>query len=129
MIRILLFNCTGYRNPADLLTPIQESGHFDVVLFSPNKVNRDKKMSNDQSNFTIDSQSEEKRVQDLKDLWTRMQSEESGKRTSVCLRFDCLSETVAWIQSLAEKEKRNCSVLVTGSLHLVGGVLAILTAS
>lgn len=125
--RVLLFNCTGYRNPIELLTPLLQGPTFRAVLFSPNKFMRDKKASSDQSNFTVDPESEEKKAIHLKNTWLTLTADSSQhpdhKEPNVH-SFSCLAEAIHWIvQDSAAHFQTH--VLVTGSLHLVGGVLAI----
>lgn len=135
--RVLLFNCTGYRNPIELLTPVLQATPFSAVLFSPNKLMRDKKASSDQSNFMVDPESEEKKAVDLKNTWLKLTASESsydeptslqkstgGQNDQLVKSFSCLTEAISWIGETAESGVQT-HVLVTGSLHLVGGVLAI----
>ena len=148
--RILLFNCTGCRDPIGLLTPFLKCDHFDAVLFSPNKLSRDKKVSSDQSNFMIEPGSEEKKAVELRNIWTRLKDAEKTRlhqddtqlrettlsKIQVAQSFTCLTEAVDWVQRFASQNRRregdafpnrqDTHVLVTGSLHLVGGVLGIL---
>lgn len=131
--RVLLFNCTGYRNPIELLTPLLQGPAFDAVLFSPNKLMRDKKASSDQSNFTVDPESEERKAIHLKNTWLTLTAADSSHpllpQTDHNLEprvhsFSCLTEAIQWIAQTSTDHVQT-HVLVTGSLHLVGGVLAI----
>ena len=121
--RVLLFTCTGYRNPADLLAPIARRTDlsFDVLLFSPSKVTRDKQATSDLSNFSVDADIEERKAAALCDTWSSLRPTVPGERR---LSFACIAEAVAWVRALTSANETH--VLVTGSLHLVGGVLALL---
>lgn len=115
--------------------------HFDAVLFSPNKLLKDKKVGSDQSNFTIDPESEEKKAVELKNIWIRLKDakeadvtgpDHSSRWTTAAPRhqivhsFTCLTEAVDWVQQFARTHENDTHVLVTGSLHLVGGVLGLI---
>jgi len=144
LLRILLFNCTGYRNPGDLLTPILSCRQvsFDTVLFSPNKVLKEKSSSSDQSNFTVDPLVEERKSIELANLWRLKKTGEiNGNHGSIensqselltenekVISFQCLTEAVNWIHERRRKTEDDfpIHVLVTGSLHLVGGVLGLI---
>ncbi|XP_067144458.1 folylpolyglutamate synthase, mitochondrial-like isoform X2 [Centruroides vittatus] len=55
--KVLLFNCTGERKAETLLTPLIDIP-FDLVVFSPNKLDLTKDATSDQSNFTVDPDKE-----------------------------------------------------------------------
>ncbi|XP_023211658.1 folylpolyglutamate synthase, mitochondrial-like isoform X2 [Centruroides sculpturatus] len=55
--KVLLFNCTGERKAETLLTPLIDLP-FDLVVFSPNKLDLTKDATSDQSNFTVDPDKE-----------------------------------------------------------------------
>lgn len=139
----------GYRNPFELLAPISRRDQFDVVLFSPNKLLKDKRVGSDQSNFTVDPQSEERKSAELKNVWidmkTKMQEHvrdihdqdhcppkrltmSGDKQVVQC--FTCLTEAMDWIHVYTgrdgQSDGKETHVLVTGSLHLVGGVLSFI---
>ena len=139
--RVLLFNCTGNRDAEKLLIPFLDVP-FDVVTFSTNKLRLNKSKDSDNSNFTIDEEEEIEKVLGLRQLWERLNSEKrSLDSTDAVMKadvlksiktFQCLSQAVRWIESNSDSgsnisnQEGTVHVLVTGSLHLVGGILELL---
>ena len=141
--RVLLFNCTGNRDAEKLLIPFLHVP-FDVVTFSTNKLKLNKSKDSDNSNFTIDEEEEIKKVLGLRQLWERLKSgKESFDSADAVMNtktdasesikaFQCLSQAVRWIESNSgfesniSNQEHTVHILVTGSLHLVGGVLELL---
>ena len=133
--KILIFNCTGQREPSVLVRPFMVQD-FNVVLFTPNKIEERKTTDSDISNFMIDEDQEMQKVLEIKDEWNKMrQSERCRTRDTnrndldqdeVIKTFPCLKDTIDWVKSLDEKEAPPIHVLVTGSLLLVGATLSLL---
>ncbi|KAK6730758.1 hypothetical protein RB195_007308 [Necator americanus] len=114
--RVLVFHCTGDRNPSTLLPVLSKHG-FDFALFCPTALTVFPDIKSDLTNFNQSAVDQRKRSQQCASIWKDI-------ATGEVLVFDCITSTVKWIESLSRKEYLD--VLVTGSLHLVGGVLSII---
>lgn len=163
--KILLFNCTGERKAETLLTPLINQ-QFDLVVFSPNKVDISKNAASDQSNFTMDPDKELKICEKNMKIWQFLLSstyEEEISSVNVgslsksvllpslhhnndhILVFSCLKDAIYFISYNHDSNFKNktsipntftfpksltaakhLSILVTGSLHLVGNVLSLI---
>ncbi|RCN26443.1 hypothetical protein ANCCAN_27830 [Ancylostoma caninum] len=93
---------------------------FDYALFCPTALKVSPDMKSDLTNFNQSASEQRKRSQQCASTW-----KEIG--TGEILVFDCITSTVERIEKLAETE--DLDVLVTGSLHLVGGVLSLIEPS
>ncbi|KAG6459714.1 hypothetical protein O3G_MSEX011548 [Manduca sexta] len=110
--KALIFSATGDRNGKVLLKPLKEIG-FDRAFFVIPTAN--KKISQNSDNFSLVEQDELiQRCQRHAEIW-------SGDHTSV---MECVADALLTIEKEFQGEKS--SILVTGSLHLVGAVLSIL---
>ena len=113
----LLFNCTGGRNNYDLLAPLYKvhaelGGLFSSVIFTTNetyKTGYAPDLTN--NNLTHDFTGQEQ----LKKVWNEIGGESS-------LVVESIEEAVEISFS------KGVDVVVTGSLHLIGGVLQVLKA-
>ncbi|KAI3648267.1 hypothetical protein MP228_006121 [Amoeboaphelidium protococcarum] len=134
--RVLVFNCTMGRDPQQLLSPLiylhKEVLKFDRVCFVSNNVfskddgETDGDSSDDRYADLVNNMTDKKEQLDnlnaLKACWTSasLQSKE----------HDCRIDIYPSIKNLINTLRSDCKdqtpVLVTGSLHLVGGVLAYL---
>ncbi|GFS37716.1 folylpolyglutamate synthase, mitochondrial [Trichonephila inaurata madagascariensis] len=163
VLRILYFNCTGERKAESLLDPLADIC-FDLVIFSPNRINVMKDASSDLSNFMVDPEKEIQQCVINKEIWCHLMrslyenelSISSGNASSIgselrtkatvndnALQFPSISNALDFIFSSESLNKAHSSdissalydlvknadhiqVLVTGSLHLVGGVLSLI---
>ncbi|GBN81581.1 Folylpolyglutamate synthase, mitochondrial [Araneus ventricosus] len=166
VLRILLFNCTGERKAESLLDPLADIS-FDVVMFSPNRINVMKDASSDLSNFMVEPEKEIQQCVTNKEIWChlmrslyenelsassasmfspRVETMTNCSMTDNTLLFPSISNALNFIfspESVSKNDKINTStidssicklvknadniqVLVTGSLHLVGGVLSFI---
>ncbi|KAL1415014.1 hypothetical protein MTO96_007014 [Rhipicephalus appendiculatus] len=145
--RVLLFNCMGDRRPEVLLSYLAEEP-FHVALFTPNRLTVSKSPYSDQSDFTVEKCTETARCKSNMRIWchllSSLQEEEmlgvgsptsppslKGNPEDSCIVFSCVSDVVAWLQEqqmAAQQLTPPChiQVLVTGSLHLIGGVMCLL---
>jgi folylpolyglutamate synthase len=55
--------------------------------------------------------------------WNQLNSSINNHKTHV---FSSIEESVKWIIEYYQQTNREIQVLITGSLHLVGGVMAVL---
>ncbi|VDL79519.1 unnamed protein product [Nippostrongylus brasiliensis] len=93
-----------------------EKHSFDYALFCPTALKVSLDLKSDLTNINQSVKDQELRSQLCASTW-------KGTGTGEVLTFDCITSTVEWVQLLAATE--TLDVLVTGSLHLVGGVLSI----
>jgi folylpolyglutamate synthase len=111
-VRVLIFNFTGMREPAQLLHPLaQKKDLFDYVIFCPNDSDKD---SLKLKKKTLDEQQLQK-LNAIKTCWDEMTDGNSLILPSI---NDCLK--LLW--EISEKTEK-VSVLVTGSFYLVGDTL------
>lgn len=146
-IRVLIFNCTGGRNPTELLTPFAElpkTVRIDAALFCPGAapVAQD---NPDQVNLTVEP--EELLVSAMKvrgslqaclcvlsaiqlfsfflqnlECWEALQK--GAADSTPALAFAYFDQCVEHIRKLQEEQQGvPVHVLVTGSLHLIGAFL------
>uniref|UniRef100_A0A131XYQ1 Folylpolyglutamate synthase n=2 Tax=Ixodes ricinus TaxID=34613 RepID=A0A131XYQ1_IXORI len=133
---VLLFNCVGDRRPELMLSQLAEHP-FRTALFTTNRVADDKSPYSDQSNFTVERCTETARCLSNMRIWCHLlssQQEEDGEEEGPvpedsCFVFPCISEVMRWLRREALAAQRatppyHMQVLVTGSLHLVGGVMS-----
>ncbi|VDM52655.1 unnamed protein product [Angiostrongylus costaricensis] len=117
---VLIFHCTADRDPSNLL-PYLTKHMFDYSLFCPTVLSTlpDKKC--DVANFNQSAADQRARSDQCATTWKKI-----GTGVSV-LVFDCITSAIQWVERLSDTE--NLEVLVTGSLHLVGGVLSLIEPS
>ena len=132
---VLLFNTTGERDVKELLEQMAQLPLDQVVFCTNLSLGTDKK---DQQNFTTTNTAQLERCHQHLEVWEAM--EQSSLPPAICI--PCINDALLWVaggrdptlngtffgpempKSLGEAEL--IQVLVTGSLHLVGGVLACL---
>ena len=117
-----MFNCSGDRIPKTLLAPLQqlqlELDCFSHICFSTNDTGI-QKSSSDLMNKMVDAGAMAERQAIMREVWPS--GAFGGEVVAECPNLE------AWSQWLSEKcENRSGSVLVTGSLHLVGSFLSLL---
>jgi 23S rRNA pseudoU1915 N3-methylase RlmH len=122
-LRVLLFHCTADRDPAVLLPFLKACG-FHLAVFCPTRLHKQLDLSNDNTNLNQSDVEQMKKCEKNKEIWTELTSD--NRVTTL----DCIESAVKYIRQLADNnmecgdsKKSTVSVLVTGSLHLVGGVL------
>ncbi|KAK6017107.1 protein FolC [Ostertagia ostertagi] len=97
-----------------------EMHSFDYALFCPTALKVSPDMKSDLTNINQAPKDQMIRSQQCATVWKEIGSGE-------VFVFDCISSTVQCIERLSEAE--TLDVLVTGSLHLVGGVLSLIEPS
>ena len=123
--RVLIFNCTMGRDPNILLKPIvsqHSDQRFDQVLFVRNHAFKPILGSGDASdlvNNMVGSDSEVKAQEKLLKTWSELVP--SGPQG---LLFGSVQEGIEYIRQMHPGE--HASILVTGSLHLIGNTLTYL---
>ncbi|CAI4221706.1 unnamed protein product [Auanema sp. JU1783] len=116
--RILVFQCTADRNPLTLLSYLNEHS-FDYALFSPTIITVSQDKCSDISNFNQSTSDQLARSNLCAQIW----HDQGNKGSEV---FDCVSSLVEWLNEKSKED--DLDVLVTGSLHLVGGVLSLISS-
>uniref|UniRef100_A0A8R1TQH4 Folylpolyglutamate synthase n=2 Tax=Onchocerca TaxID=6281 RepID=A0A8R1TQH4_ONCVO len=117
--QILLFHCTGTRDPAIFLPELSKYG-FNLALFCPAQLNPVTDLYSDQADYTHSTQEQLIRTAHHAAMWRDFNFADSTAE-----EFDCVQKTMERIEKLGA-EKKELIVLVTGSLHLIGSVLAAL---
>eukprot|EP00092_Neocalanus_flemingeri_P039637 GFUD01043167.1.p1 GENE.GFUD01043167.1~~GFUD01043167.1.p1 ORF type:complete len:537 (+),score=171.68 GFUD01043167.1:268-1878(+) len=141
--RVLVFNTTGDRDVRTLLEPLAEL-ELDLVIFCTN-ISRHTD-SVDQQNFTTNDQMQLDRCQTHLTAWTRLQTDITVKHHQHLavpgLVIPCINDALLWGSGgrdivlppsyyntpphsapSALQQSDLVQLLVTGSLHLVGGVI------
>lgn len=117
--RVLVFHCTADRKPSTLLPYL--AGHsFDYALFCPTALQVLPDMKSDLTNINQSPAEQTNRSHQCASTWKEIGTGEVHV-------FDCITSAVGWIEDLCETQ--TLDVLVTGSLHLVGGVLSLIEPS
>merc|ERR1712059_20272 len=147
------FNTTGDRDVRTLLLPLSKLD-LDLVVFCSNKSGQTENV--DQQNFTTNARQQLARSVEQLHCWTKIQSEDSpaylsARHTVPCINIPCINDALLWLTQGRDpllipdpaiiSNQQNPEVpldlvsadqvqlLVTGSLHLVGGVLGCLEPS
>ncbi|XP_021934207.1 folylpolyglutamate synthase, mitochondrial-like isoform X3 [Zootermopsis nevadensis] len=152
--RVLVFNCTGNRDPRALLLPLLNCG-FQLVIFCPNSVTTSVDSSSDQANYMTSVTQQLEKCRSTQDVWHELQEENVKNRSSAfnglqplyvpnnlpinfhdscnsfkskaeVKLFPCMSDTLAYLKKKTEDEACKSHILVTGSLHLVGTASSVL---
>ena len=147
--KILCFNLTNDRNACELLLPLLNC-KFTSAIFTPNVATLVSTGFNDQSNLRYTKNDQMLQLYTYRDDWIKLCSSQNAKKSkiftsvlpsiaeAICLLSKNQEiELYEYASSLVEScnESNNLSdefsfnhlqVLVTGSLHLVGGYLRIL---
>ncbi|KAG0213806.1 Folylpolyglutamate synthetase [Mortierella sp. GBA30] len=136
--KVLVFNCTGPRDGDVLLGPlakIQSTVHFDHAVFTPAITFASNTYKGDLVNNNAPLDLELKTQKTLAGCWVKQvelaATAESRKEKEVTTTvLPSIEHSVNWIDDFVktecEKGTNQVQVLVTGSLHLVGGVQSVL---
>lgn len=120
--RILVFNCTRDRDPLPLLSNL-ENIPFDLAIFTTNQICGDltKDVQSDVANFTVTIKQEMANRSNNAQSWKKINSKIES------IQVACITEAIETIEAkaleLETKQNRPVQVLVTGSVHLVGGFI------
>ncbi|RZF40778.1 hypothetical protein LSTR_LSTR011295 [Laodelphax striatellus] len=120
-VKVLLFNVTSNRDSYELLSLLDDC-QFDIVLFSTNIANHNNyNITSDQANLITSVASQLERCSEHVKIWQELAESRITKRESETVRsFPSVRDALDYLENLSGSEKREFSVLVTGSLHLVG---------
>jgi folylpolyglutamate synthase len=121
ILRALVFNCAGNRDPSKLLPPLAHHNPFDLVFFTPSKTGITSPTFQDKRDFR--SQYEKDRWQSvIMDTWNQLTPTKNPPK--LCANAAQVLDQLVAIQ--AQHPNTEIHVLVTGSLHLVGSFLELL---
>lgn len=124
--RVLIFNTTGDRNSHRILLPLRKC-LFDVAIFCPNIVSATD--FKDQINRMVTKEQQLDRCEWNKSIWLENadseNSENQFRHNRTVLSLPTINAALRQVEHLASTVDK-VDVLVTGSLHLVGGVLSVL---
>ncbi|CAG8438844.1 8593_t:CDS:10 [Ambispora gerdemannii] len=131
--RILLFNCTGKRSGLDLLKVITASPYiqFDYAVFCANVVYSDNHSEPDSKGPALSTISLTNQ-ESFKNDWLSLIAQQETNNNILEQRahlFPSIEHAINWIKEYVVRGTENnthVQVLVSGSLHLVGGVLEVL---
>lgn len=124
--KVLVFNCTGPRDGDTLLGPlakIQSTVHFDRAIFTPAITFASNTYKGDLVNNNAPLDLELKTQKTLAACWAKQVDIAGGGEVTTAV-LPSIEHSVNWIDDFAKSE--DIQVLVTGSLHLVGGVQSVL---
>ncbi|KAG0308188.1 Folylpolyglutamate synthetase [Dissophora globulifera] len=134
--RVLVFNCTGPRDGDTLLKPlaqIQSSVQFNEAVFTPAITFASNTYKGDLVNNTAPIDLELKSQKTLAGCWTKQVGLVGNVETETEVKTTVLpsiEHSINWIDDYVKNEVEKgvdeVQVLVTGSLHLVGGVQSVL---
>ncbi|KAG0368700.1 Mur ligase [Gamsiella multidivaricata] len=136
--KVLMFNCTGPRDGDTLLGPlakIQTNVHFDQAVFTPAITFASNTYKGDLVNNNAPMDLELKTQKTLAACWVKQVglasgSESEGQEDVRTTVLPSIEHSVNWIDDYVKNEIEHgadhVQVLVTGSLHLVGGVQSVL---
>ncbi|CAG9803896.1 unnamed protein product [Chironomus riparius] len=122
-LSILLFNVTGDRDSEHILNSLH-SIPFDFVCFTTNIASEE---TNKQcENYTdIHQNVQYDRCLKHKEIWTTMNADKRLKSSDIeC--FKTIQDALDYICNIKDNNLMPINVLITGSLHLVGGSLKII---
>ena len=141
--KILIFNTTKDRQPKPLLSHFA-TFPFDKVIFSTNLTKLHSSKNSDNTNYTTSTTGQSKRCEEHKAAWEELQKDvfmnngylgdnqdiyenRNGHSTVPCYTADTINDAIELATSISydDKETSMVQILVTGSIHLVGGVLQI----
>ena len=137
--RVLVFNTTGDREVRALLAPLARL-QLDLVIFTTNIARGSDSATADQTNYNTNYQMQLSRCDTHARVWAQL------SRAVPSVTVACYDDAVSWVTAahcpqLRREEYRapghapppqlaradTVEVLVTGSLHLVGGVLGFIS--
>lgn len=114
--RLLLFHCTADRDAATLLPPLAAL-EFETGVFSPPCLQARLDPTSSHANFMFSRHSQTERCEKNAEAWAALRGGKGNGET-----FDCIADALAYVERLEGPK----AVAVTGSLHLVGGVIRLL---
>jgi len=146
-LKILIFNTTKDRQPKQLLSHFA-TFPFDKVIFSTNLTKLQSHKNSDNTNYTTSTTGQSKRCEEHKMAWEGLQNErlinndyfrsenpelndnEPNQHSIVpCYTAETINDAIDFATNTSadkvSKEDTLVQILVTGSIHLVGGVLQI----
>jgi len=134
--KVLVFNCTGPRDGDALLGPlaqVQSEVKFDEAVFTPAITFASNTYKGDLVNNNAALDLELNTQKTLAKCWVKqvdLAGRPEGEGETKTTVLPSIEHTVNWIDDFVQSERAQgadqIQVLVTGSLHLVGGVQSVL---
>lgn len=122
LYKILIFNCTGYRDYYQLLSPLLRTEKFDLICFTTN-LKTVEELNNTNSDVFYAAEDPSNRDQFKEEVL------KSLNFTGTVRHFDCLENCLKDIHGKNEANLLNnlqTKVLGCGSIHLIGGIMGLL---
>ncbi|CAI5445890.1 unnamed protein product [Caenorhabditis angaria] len=120
--RILLFQCTADRCPTTLI-PFLKNLKMSQIISCPTQLYPSLNQSSDSTNLNTSRNEQLEKSKMCLESW-KISQEENVVDDQMRV-FDCISNSIDFIEN-SKNPDENVIVLVTGSLHLVGGVIGLL---
>lgn len=114
--KILIFNCTKNRSPHILLMRLSKMD-FDFAIFTTNRVHKVKALNSDSSNLTVTSETEKTICSNNARAWNQLNSSVKNVKVS------SIVDAIDIVNNLSKTTPKPVQVLITGSVHLVGGFI------
>ncbi|RHZ83232.1 hypothetical protein Glove_99g113 [Diversispora epigaea] len=122
--RILMFNCVESRNGPGLLKIIKSKNLIHRAIFCTNVTFSTHQFKPDLQNNTV--KVDLLWQQKLANSWSSI-SQEANTESIEPKYYSTIQDALEWVLDYSKKnEHKKIQVLVTGSFHLVGGVMAVL---
>lgn len=118
--KILLFQCTADRCPSTLIKYLKPLGISQIVS-CPTQLHSSIDKSADSANLNASRDEQAEKANQCVQAWKESLDQPESVTEDQMKVFDCISSAYKFIESQAASQE--ILVLVTGSLHLVGGVL------
>lgn len=122
--KILIFNATGDRDSARLLSILAKHAHFDRVFFVPNIASQSTAHI-DAINLNFPSDEQIKRCEKNANHWREIMALRDKSFSSIASVHSALDVVFEQIDNNYPAHQ-DCDILVTGSLHLIGAALTAL---
>ena len=121
-VKILIFNSTGDRSAEVLLAPLITLP-FDKVIFCTNET-KEEDLASDNTNLNFSFEYAVRKCASNKETWDRMQKRLIDPTSTSSQVVTHIEDALKSVDHHARD--RPVKVFVTGSLHLVGGVLSFI---
>lgn len=121
--RILIFNSTGERKADVLLAPLI-SMPLDRVIFCTNET-KEEDLASDNTNLNFSFEYAIRRVETNKTTWDTLQKTHKSSHCVSSHSVPHIEDALKLVDDIAGSDGK-AQVFVTGSLHLVGGVLSFI---
>ncbi|KAF1762408.1 hypothetical protein GCK72_010670 [Caenorhabditis remanei] len=122
--KIMLFQCTADRSPSTLIQYLKPLG-IDQIVSCPTQLYSSVDKSADSTNLNASRDEQMEKALQCVESWKESMDDPNRITKDKMKVFDCISAAFDYIET--ESSSQEILVLVTGSLHLVGGVLNLIS--